>query len=151
MGKISEYIDFSQDIPTIISQLKEKTVTVPNWDSLKKDYNPNEHSILKDTTSLRDKTRKDGSVEKSCRLALGMERLLVKRMSEFMFSIPVKRTYGNTDNSDTRKAIANAIELIFNYARINTHNMKRSKNFFACCEIFTLWYVAKSPDRKSVV
>ncbi len=146
MGKISEYIDFSQDIPTIISQLKEKTVTVPNWDSLKKDYNPNEHSILKDTTSLRDKTRKDGSVEKSCRLALGMERLLVKRMSEFMFSIPVKRTYGNTDNSDTRKAIANAIELIFNYARINTHNMKRSKNFFACCEIFTLWYVAKSPN-----
>ena len=35
MGTISEYIDFSQDIPTIISQLKEKAVSVPKWGSLK--------------------------------------------------------------------------------------------------------------------
>lgn len=146
MGTISEYIDFSQDIPTIISQLKEKAVSVPKWGSLKKLYNPKEHAILKDTTNLRDKYRKDGSVEKSCRLSLPMERLLVKRMSEFMFSIQAKRVYGNTENNETRQAIAKAIEAIYKYARVATHNLQRSREYFACCEIFTLWYVVKSPN-----
>lgn len=146
MGKISDYIDFSQDISTIISSLKEKAILVPDWSSLRKDYYPKEHAILKDTTNLRDKHRKDGSVEKSSRQALGMEKLLVKRMSEFMFSIPVKREYGNTEGSEVRKAIAKAIENVYKYSRIAPHNLKRSKDFFACCEIFTLWYVVKSPN-----
>ncbi len=146
MGKISDYIDFSQDTSTIISSLKEKTVTVPDWSNLRKDYYPSEHPILKDTTNLRDKKRDDGSIEKSCRLSLGMERLQVRRMSEFMFSIPVKRIYGNTNDSKTRQDIANAIESIYKYSRISTHNLRRSKDFFACCEIFTLWYVVKSPN-----
>ncbi len=146
MGKISDYIDFSQDTSTIISSLKEKTIHVPNWSSLRKDYNPGEHAILTDTTNLRDKYRKDGSVEKSCRLSLGMERLFVKRMSEFMFSIPEKREYSNTENNEVRQAIANAIESIYKSARISTHNLNRSKDYFACCEIFTLWYVVKSQN-----
>lgn len=144
MGTISEYIDFSKDIPTIISQLKEKSVSVPDWNSLRKDYYPKEHYILKDTINLRDKRRKDGSVEKSCRLTLGMEKLLVKRMSEFMFTIPVNRIYGNTENNDIRQNIAKAIESIYKYASINTYNLQRSKDYFACCEIFTLWYAVKS-------
>lgn len=146
MGKISDFIDFSQDIPTIISSLKEKTVQVPNWSSLRKNYNPKEHAILKDTVNLRDKYRKDGSVEKSCRQSLGMERLLVRRMSEFMFSIPVKRVYCNTEGSSVRQEIAKAMESIYKYSRTATHNLKRSKDFFSCCEIFTLWYVVKSPN-----
>ncbi len=146
MGKISDFIDFSQDIPTIISSLKEKAVSVPNWSTLRKDYNPKEHSILTDTTNLRDKTRSDGTIEKSSRQSFGMERLLVRRMSEFMFSIPVKRVYHNTDDNETRQAIAKAIESIYKYSRISTHNLKRSNDFFACCEIFTLWYVVKSPN-----
>lgn len=146
MGKISNFIDFSQDIPTIISSLKEKSVTVPDWSLLIKDYNPKMHAILNDTVNLRDKTRKDGTVEKSCRQSLGMERLLVRRMSEFMFSIPVKRVYHNTENSEIRQAIANAIESIYKYARVSTLNLKRSNDFFACCEIFSLWYVVRSPN-----
>lgn len=146
MGKISDNIDFSQDTSTIISSLKEKTVSVPDWSNLRKDYYPSEHPILKDTTNLRDKKRDDGSIEKSCRLSLGMERLQVLRMSEFMFSIPVKRIYSNTDGNKTRQDIANAIESIYKYSRISTHNLCRSKEFFACCEIFTLWYVVKSPN-----
>lgn len=146
MSKISEYIDFSKDIPTVISALKKKSVSVPDWSVLRKDYYPKEHYILSDITNLRDKRRKDGSIEKSCRLSLGMERLLVKRMSEFMFSIPVKRIYNNIDNNDIRQSIANAIESIYKYSRLNSHNLSRGRDFFACCEAFTLWYVVKSPN-----
>lgn len=58
MGKISDYIDFSQDTSTIISSLKEKAILVPDWGTLSKDYNPGKHAILSDTTNLRDKHRK---------------------------------------------------------------------------------------------
>lgn len=143
MSQISDYIDFSQSPQSIISSLKQKSVHVPSWDRLKKDYNFKEHEILKDTQNLRDKIRKDGSVEKATRLAIGMERLLVRRMSEFMFALKVKRVYKNTDDNPLRQEIANAIENVFKYARIDTHNLKRSKKFFACCEIATLWYAAK--------
>lgn len=146
MGKINDYIDFFQDPLTIISSLKEKTVSVPDWSNLKKIYYPKEHEILTDFTNIRDKYRKDGSVEKACRQSLGMERLLVKRMSEFMFSIRVKRVYNDTEYNETQKAIVNAIESIYKHARVDTINLKRSKEYFACCEIFTLWYVVKAPN-----
>lgn len=146
MGKISDYIDFSKDPLTIISSLKEKTVSVPDWSNLKKIYYPKEHEILTDFINIRDKYRKDGSVEKACRQSLGMERLLVKRMSEFMFSIRVKRVYNDTEYNETKKAIVKAIESIYKHARVDTINLKRSKEYFACCEIFTLWYVVKAPN-----
>lgn len=146
MGQISDYIDFSLPANTLIQSLKEKSVTVPLWSYLRKQFNPNEHEILSDNINLRDKHKKDGTVEKSSRLSIGLERLLVRRMSEFMFSIPVKRIYHNTEDDEQKKAIAKAIESIFKYSRISTFNLSRSKDFFACCEIFTLWYTVKSPN-----
>lgn len=146
MGHISDYIDFSDDTQTIITSLKQKTVTVPSWSVLRKDYNFKEHAIISDHENLRDKVRTDGTIEKSTRLAIGLERLLVKRMSEFMFAIPVKREYRNIDNNPIRKRIADAIESVYKYARIDTHNKKRSKKYFGCCEIGTLWYAVKKPN-----
>ncbi|MCM1225122.1 MAG: phage portal protein [Muribaculaceae bacterium] len=146
MASINDYIDFSKDASTIISSLKEKTIYVPKWSFLKKDYNFKEHYILRDKQNLRDKVRPDGSVEKSSRISIGLERLLVRRMSEFMFAIPVKRVFHNTENNKTRQAIAKAIDAIYKYSRIDTHNLNRSKDYFACCEIFTLWYAVKFPN-----
>lgn len=146
MGKISDYIDFSASPSNIINSLSQKNISVPSWDKLRQDYNPKEHAILKDFTNLRDRVRKDGSVDKSCRLSIGMERLLVRRMSEFMFSIPVKRVYHNTEDNKEKQSIAKAIESIYSYSRIGSHNLKRSKDFFAGCEIMTLWYTVASPN-----
>ncbi|MDE6650433.1 MAG: hypothetical protein K2K45_10940, partial [Muribaculaceae bacterium] len=106
MGEISDYVDFSGDPQSIITSLKQKTVSVPSWSVLRKDYNFKEHAIRSDHENLRDKVRKDGTVEKSSRLAIGLERLLVKRISEFMFAIPVKREYKNIDNNPIRQKIA---------------------------------------------
>lgn len=146
MGEISDYIDFSGDPQTTITSLKQKTVSVPSWSRLRKDYNFKEHAILRDHENLRDKVRKDGTVEKSARLALGLERLLVKRMSEFMFAIPVNREYRNINKNPLRQKIAEAIENVYKYARIDTHNKKRSKKYFGCCEIASLWYAVKKPN-----
>lgn len=140
-------IDFdSTNISETISKLKEKSVNVPKWEELYKDYEPLEHSILTDTITLNDKIRSDGQVDKSSRIVIGLEKLHVKRMAEFTFSIPVKRVYSNIEDNETRKSISKAIESVYRNVRINSENLKRAVAYYASCEIFTVWYAVKKPN-----
>lgn len=140
-------IDFdSSDISETISMLKDKSVSIPAWEKLLIDYDPMKHEILSDTISLKDKTRADGQVDKSARITIGLEKLHVRRMSEFTFSIPVKRVYSNTDKNETRKAISRAIESVYRNVRIDSENLKRAVAFYASCEIFTVWYAVKKKN-----
>lgn len=140
-------IDFdNRDISETISLLKEKSVSVPSWEELKKDYDPTLHAILSDATTLKDKIRSDGQVDKSARIIVGLEKLHVKRMAEFTYSIPVKRVYSNLEDNDTRKQISKAIESIYRNVRIDSENIKRAIALYASCEIFTVWYAVKKPN-----
>ena len=140
-------IDFdSTNISETISKLKEKSVNVPKWEKLFTDYEPMKHAILSDTTTLKDKIRSDGQVDKSARIVIGLEKLHVKRMAEFTFSIPVKRVYSNIEDNNTRKEIVKAIEAVYKNARIDTENLKRAVAYYAACEIFTVWYAVKKPN-----
>ena len=140
-------IDFnSNDISKTISLLKEKSVSVPSWNDLKTDYEPTLHSILSDTSTLKDKIRSDGQVDKSARIIVGMEKLHVKRMSEFTFAIPVKRVYSNVDDNKIRLQITKAIESIYRNVRIDSENLRRATALYASCEIFTVWYAVKKPN-----
>lgn len=146
MDEINEILDMSRPIGDIIADLKAKSVDVPAWSDLKKDYEPTLHAIVDDKINRRDRTRSDGNIEKASRIYLGLEKLLTSRITEFMFAIPVKRVYHNTENNKTRQQIANAIEAIYKYARINSENIKRGNAFFAACEVFTIWYTVESPN-----
>lgn len=140
-------IDFdSSNISETISSLKEKSVSVPNWDKLLVDYEPMKHEILTDTTTLKDKIRSDGQVDKSARIVVGLEKLHVKRMSEFTFSIPAKRIYSNLENSEIRDAISKAIEAVYRNVRIDSENLRRAVAYYASCEIFTVWYAVKKKN-----
>lgn len=137
-------IDFdSANISETISMLKEKSVSVPTWDSLLIDYEPTKHKILSDSTTLKDKVRTDGQVDKSARIIVGLEKLHVKRLSEFTFAIPVKRVYNNIHDNEIRKDISKAIESVYKNVRIDSENLKRAVAYYASCEIFTVWYAVK--------
>lgn len=123
-----------------VSALKEKSVCVPEWDTLLIDYEPTKHEILEDKITRVDKVRKDNTVEPASRISIGLEKLLTKRVNEFTFAIPVRRVYTNMENNDTRQQIARALELIFKYARIDSENIRRGLAYYACCEILTIWY-----------
>lgn len=109
-------------------------------------YEPKLHEIVTDNITRKDKIRKDGTKEEASRIYIGLEKLLVKRITEFMFAIPVKRIYHNTEGNETRQQIAKAIESIYKYARIDSENIKRGNAYFAACEIFTIWYVVDKPN-----
>ena len=133
------------DISTIISELKNRSYEVPEWGELIKDYEPRLHRIVTDKVGRKDKTHSDGSVDKAARIPIGLEKLLVKRITEFTFAIPVKREYSKSENS-THTAIANAIEAIYQNAHIDMENIKRGISYYASCEIFTLWYTVQKKN-----
>ena len=140
-------IDFdSKNISETITSLKEKSVSVPKWEELLVDYEPTKHEILSDTTTLKDKIRSGGQVDKSARIIVGLEKLHVRRMAEFTYSIPVKRIYSNIEDNDTGKQISKAIEAVYCNVRIDTENIKRAISLYASCEIFTVWYAVKKPN-----
>lgn len=135
---IKEIIGSANTIDQKINELKKRTVHVPLWSTLLKTYETSNHKVLTDTLSLKDKE----NGEKSSRIAIGLEKLLVNRVNQFTFAIPVKREY-NTPSNEVQSDIIRAIEKIYENAHIDSMNYKRGKAYYAACEIFTIWYTVK--------
>ena len=146
MPLIEEIFKEGTPAGTIISELKKKSVDVPKWDVLVKDYEPTKHKIKSDMVGRKDKQRSDGVIEKASRIYLGMEKLLCHRFTEYTFSLEVKRSYSNVGDNETRKAIVSAMESIYKHARINALNLKRGLAYYAACEIFTIWYTVEQKN-----
>lgn len=143
MPLIEEIINSQRNVSEIISDLKKKSVSVPEWNDLIKDYEPSEHKIVDDHVTLKDKK---GGTEPSARISIGLEKLLCNRINEFTFAIPVKREYNDIGDDEIKNAIKNAIEAIYKSVHIDAVNMKRGLSYYAACEYFTMWYAVKKPN-----
>lgn len=138
---IKEITSETRDAGSIIADLKKKSVQVPEWAELEKEYEPSNHPVVTDKL-YRDKvTRK--VVERMTRITLGWQKLATKRMSELMFGIPVQRVYKPTN--DQEKQVAEIMEAIFKRNRIDSVNIERGRHLFASCENMTLWYAQEQP------
>lgn len=137
----------SNSVSEIILTLKQKSLDIPLWSSLIKEYEPELHEIVDDVIGRQDRSLDDGVVEKAARLPIGLEKLLTRRISEFTMSIPVKRVYNFDQTDEELKEIVRAIEKIYSCAHIDTVNMHRAKCYYASCQMFTLWYTQKKPNK----
>ena len=124
----------------IISDLKQKSVDVPSWGDLVKEYDPKQHPVYTDN-SYRDKV-KGGKTERMTRITYSIEKQAVKRMKELMFTIPVRRKY-TTQNEQEKRAAA-IMEAIFRKNHIDGMNIKRGHRLFASCEIATIWFTQEA-------
>ena len=131
-----------ENISEKIVALKERSTKPHSWADLQKAYEPSKHEIVDDMQGRKDKYHSDGSCDKAARITIGLERLLVKRMNEFTFAIPVKRNYVG-DDTDKKKEIVKAIERIYRVAHIDSENKKRGLAYYAACEAMTVWYTKK--------
>jgi len=125
-----------------VKALQVKTENLPSWADLKKEYDPKEHPVYKDS-SYRDITV-NGKVEKVTRIALDLQRLSVKRTTELCFGIPVKRVY--SPKTEGEKEVAKVIEAIYLKNRIDSLNIERGNLLFASCEVATLWYAIEEQN-----
>ena len=121
MNKLDEILG-QENISSIITGLKEKNYQIPTWESIEQDYVPSKHKIATDNVGRKDKIVKSAegnvvSMDKASRIYIGLEMLHTKRISEFMFTLPLKRVYHNTEGNSKREEIANILELIYKHAR----------------------------------
>lgn len=150
---LSEILSKDKKADQKISLLKKKSVSVPEWEKLRRSYEPGRHKIVRDYRGRPNQTFADGTIQKATRYRLGMEKLLVSRMTGFMFAIPVKRLYQEPEDlseeqKKTYKQIIKAIEKVYKVAHIDSINRVRARQYFASCEIFTLWYTTNSPHNQ---
>lgn len=126
-------------IEDIIEEHKRKTVEVIPWDELVKEYDPNEHRIVNDTV-----TRKDRGEEKAARITYARQKLAVSQISQLAFTVPVKRLY--TIENPKQAEQARAIEAVYKNVRIDAMNIKRFKAYFGACEMATIWFVIEKEN-----
>ncbi len=139
MKTIDEILD-SQRLPVeIIDDLRLKTVVLPPWSKLEKEYEPKYHPVMTDKT-YRDKVNKKGEMIRMCRVTLGLQKLAVKRMTELAFGIPVKRMYNVKKDNENEKKAAKIMEAIFTKNKIDSVNVERGRYLYASCEFATIWY-----------
>lgn len=123
----------------VIEALKQKSIEIPEWEKLRKEYDPKEHPVMTDP-NYQDKATDDG-IEKVTRITQDLQRLAVKRTTELVFGIPVKRIY--RAETEGEKLVAQVIEAILDRNRIDSVNTERGNMLFAGCEVATLWYAVE--------
>lgn len=146
MPPINELLnDESVSIEDKLAALKQKGIDVPAWagrKNLEGQYDPKYHPVM-DKTQYPDTVTGDG-IERVTRVALDLQRLAVKRMTELCVGIPVKRIYKPTD--EKQKDVARYLEAILLRNRIDTLNIERLNMLFAGCEVLTLWYATEDKN-----
>lgn len=135
---INEIIDYSRPANEVIGDLKRKTIKLPSWDKIEKEYNPEKHAVMNraEYPDLKD--------EKVTRITYDLQRLATKRMTALCFGVPVKRVYNVED--DKQQQVADYLEAIYQRNRIDSFNIERGNMLFAGCEVLTLWYAVESPN-----
>lgn len=132
--------------PEIIAALRNKSIIVPMWKGkkgLEVQYNPDMHPVM-DKTIYPDVVTDEG-IEKVTRITYDLQRLAVKRMTELVCGIPVKRVYHPKD--DLQAEVAKYMEAIYQRNRIDSVNVERLNMLFASCEVMTLWYAVEQKNK----
>lgn len=142
---IEEILNSGGTAAQIIAALKEKTTIVPMWrgrNGLICEYDPTKHPVM-NKSRYPDIVNDDG-ITLVTRVTCDLQRLAVKRMTELVTGIPVKRVY-NPEN-DRQKQIVGYLENILTKNRIDSVNIERCNMLFAGCEVMTLWYAVEQQN-----
>ena len=140
--EINAILADEQTDEVIITKLKEKSIFVPDWGKLRKEYDPREHQVMDE--SIYPDIIEDGRIEPVTRVTRSLQKLAVNRMAGLCFGIPVNRKYH--PKSDAEIKASEVIEKIYLKNRINAMNMERGKMYFASCEVATLWYAVEEDN-----
>lgn len=85
-----------------------------------------------------DEPKRGYRIEKVARIAIALQKLIVKRAVAFLFGNPVKLN-AEAENK-TQKKILKAIKRILFDVKADSLNRKIARQVFSCCECAELWY-----------
>ena len=139
---------FAQDdVGRIVVDLKKKQIAVPAWSDLVKQYEPRLHEIMTNKEKYPDKAIRNEkneitNWEKVTRVCIGLQKLSVKRITEFMFTTPINPVCQDAKSDATAKKQFDAVRKVLKKSKWNSLNKKRCKILSSECEQATYWYVA---------
>ena len=147
----------------ITGEFRQKSIVVPAWKDLVKEYEPSNHPVMNDVdypdVTLTEERLSETEVdkfgnpvkitsflgkEKVSRVTYALQKLAAKRTTELCFGIPIQRVY--KPQNEKQEQIAKYLEAIFTRTRIDSVNIDRGLKLFASCEFFTLWYGVKQDN-----
>lgn len=143
--KIEDILNDTRGATHIIATLKEKPFVLRPWKGskgLQREYESKYHPVM-NKAKYPDIAKSGEPIEEVTRITLDFQQLAVKRMTELVCGIPVKRVY--KPENDKQKEIATWIENIYERNRIDSVNVERCNQLFSGCEIMTLWYAVEQP------
>lgn len=123
----------------IVADLQETSFPdLPTWADLEEQYEPSAHAIM-DTTQYPEKLD-ENNVDSFKRTAFALQKLMVRRVAQSMFSNPVKRKYNYDVENETEQAAVDIIEEMYRTRSfIDSENIKRAKMLNATCQVATIW------------
>ena len=130
---------------------------LPEYDILKKQWNPNEHEVfdlakrqdkkVKKATGQKDSEGKETyteTTEKVNRIAIPFQRIIVNRAVGFLLGNPVKiKRYTSTEGQD---ALANMVEKTLDDNKMIYFDRKLARTVMSQCEAAELWYLVEDPE-----
>jgi SPP1 family phage portal protein len=144
--KIEEILALT-DINEKFKQLKQRATTAPVVADIEKEYIPAQHKIF-DTTERPDKLVKqeDGSTrtEKVARIAVALQKIIVKSSAMFTFGRKVRLNAEALDNNT--KLLFSAVKKIWKDTKLDFLNRKLGRCVFAYTEAAEIWYPVEGSE-----
>ncbi|WP_114752319.1 phage portal protein [Pleomorphovibrio marinus] len=132
-----------QEIKKIIETLKLRDGDHPEIDRIKKEYDPYLHDITSKVKRPDKQVKKeDGqtAVEPVARIALAIQKLIVKRAASFLFGNPVKPFPIDSQLSDTGEIVFDSLKKILRSIKEQSFNKRLARELFKATEVAEMWY-----------
>lgn len=137
----------------VITELKSnRCAPMPDMERARKALDPQAHKI--NSTILRpDKQVKIGNdgeegikIEKVARIALALQKLIIKRAVAFLFGNPV--SYNAVPENEKQEAVLVALKKVLSDVKSNSLNRKVARATFSFKECAELWYPVEKENLK---
>lgn len=133
-----------------IQALKQRNTNAPNMEEISKQWNPKGHDIW-DKAKRPDKTVKRdvggetvSTTESVARIALALQKLIVKRAASFLFGNEVIINSSKLNLSDQEEKALEVLKKILSKNKEKSHNKRLARELFKCTEVAEVWYPVES-------
>jgi len=158
----------NEDVSAVITELKAgRNATEPNQDLYEKQIDPLKHDVMNPVKRPDKKVKIDASagddgnkvitvtstdsgegfrIEPVARVALSLQKLIVKRAVAFTFGNPVN--LNSEPEDDNEKTVLKAVKRVLFDTKSRTLNRKVARAIFSSTEAAEYWYPVESQNEK---